>query len=161
MKKKDLTEKDYKIIIEEASERTGAGPLIKAIAEHVGFDEHKEIVEMFTEIARGGSSSDYPGFMSCNKTSDFFDKHNEEIIKLLKWEMQGVTDFNDVTLYLKCVPEFTSYDLSIISCIINGTDCTHENTKQVMDIKESLVWFTLDILSYVIKDEYDCYLLGL
>lgn len=151
MKTLELTEKDCKEILKKAEDSLDdLGILIPAIIEQAGCESALEAVYFFLDVAHNGACMGAPGFTYYRDTVCFFGRYRPEIVRLIEKEMEEVSDCKDVVKFLQSASRLSEYQTMLLSLVLAGKEWD-EDPDEVMDIKNDLTWFALDILASVVR----------
>ncbi len=153
----ELTEKDCKKILKNAEDSLAdIGELIPAIIDQAGCGSSLEAVYFFLDVYNDGACMGSPGFTYYTQTEAFFDNHRTEIVRIIfmcGWilspEMAGQSDCEDIVKYLQSDSRLSEYQTMLLSLVLAGKD-EGEDQNEVMDIKNDLVWFVLDVIADIV-----------
>ena len=151
MKTIELNEKNCREVLKKAEGYlSNLGKLITAVIEQAGCGSYMEAVYFFLDVAHEGACMGAPGFTYYTQTEAFFDNHRTEIVRLISFEMAGQSDCEDIVKYLQSASRLSEYQTMLLSLVLAGKD-EGEDQNEVMDIKNDLTWFALDILASIVR----------
>jgi hypothetical protein len=150
MKTIELNEKNCREVLKKAEGYlSNLGKLITAVIEQAGCGSYMEAVYFFLDVAHDGACMGAPGFTYYKDTVDFFDRYRIEIVSLITFDMIGSSDCRDVVKYLQSGSKLSDYQTMLLSLVLAGKD-EGEDQNEVMDIKNDLVWFVLDVIADIV-----------